>query len=92
MCHLANVSYRLGSQQPFSKQSKAFGDAKEAYETLAHMEDHLKENKLPLDSLSYRLGRKLTVDPKTETFLDDAEANGLLTREYRGGFEVPKKI
>jgi len=92
LCHLGNISYRLGTEQPFNKKTKAFGDDKEAYETLARMEDHLKENKLPLDSVSYRLGRKLTVDPQTETFVNDTQADALLTREYRTGFVVPKKI
>ena len=35
LCHLANISYRLGQEVPFNKTTKAFGDDKEAYETLA---------------------------------------------------------
>ena len=51
------------SNVPFNSQTKAFGDNKEAYETLARMEEHLaKDNGLKLDGLEYRLGRKLTVD------------------------------
>ena len=92
LCHLGNVSYRLGSLQPFSKESKAFGDDKEAYETLARTSEHLKENGVPLDATSYRVGRRLQVDPKTETFIDDAEANSYLTRDYRKPFVVPQKI
>src|SRR5882724_3079872 len=42
-----------------------------------------------LGNLSYRLGRSLEFDPKTERF-KDAEANNYLKREYRHGFEVPK--
>jgi predicted dehydrogenase len=91
LCHLGNVSYRLGSEQPFSKQTKAFGDDKEAYETLARMEEHLKDNKVPLDSTSYRVGVKLAIDPKTETFVNNMAANRYLTREYRQGFVVPEK-
>ena len=49
LCHLANISYRLGEQVPFNPRTKAFGDNKEAYETLARMEEHLGEgNKLKL--------------------------------------------
>jgi predicted dehydrogenase len=92
LCHLANISYRLGTEQPFNKQTKALGDDKEAYETLARMEEHLKENKVPLDSTSCRVGRRLTLDPKTESFVNDSEADRLLTRDYREGFVVPKKI
>jgi len=92
LCHLGNVSYRLGSDQPFSKQTRAFGQDREAYETLVRLREHLKDNKVPLDKTSYRIGRKLTVDPATETFVNDAEANHLLTREYRKPFVVPEKV
>ena len=30
LCHLANISYQLGTEVPFSKSTKAFGDNKEA--------------------------------------------------------------
>jgi predicted dehydrogenase len=92
LCHLGNISYRLGTLEPFSKQRRAFGDDKEAYETFARMEEHLKENNVPLEATSYRLGRKLAFDSKTERFVDDADANAMLTREYRKGFEVPARV
>jgi predicted dehydrogenase len=92
LCHLANISLRLGQEVPFSKESKAFGDDKEAYETLSRMEEHLKENGLALDRLSYRLGRKLTFGAEVETFTGDPEANQLLTRPYRAPFLVPDRI
>jgi predicted dehydrogenase len=92
LIHLANASYRLGEQVPFNPQTKAFGDNKEAYETLARMEEYLKENKVPLEETKYQLGRKLTVDVQSETVAGDAEANKLLTRDYRKPFEVPEKI
>jgi predicted dehydrogenase len=92
LCHLGNVSYRLGKPQPFSKHSKSFGDDKAAYETLARMEEHLKSNSVPLDQTEYQVGRKLAFDAKTETFVADKEADAMLTREYRKGFEVPAKV
>jgi predicted dehydrogenase len=42
-----------------------------------------------LGNLAYRSGRTLTFDAKTET-TDSPEANKLLGREYRKGFELPK--
>jgi predicted dehydrogenase len=93
LCHLANISYRLGHNVPFNSHTKAFGDDKEAYETLARMEEHLaKDNGLKLDGLEYKLGRKLMVDARAETFVGDPEANALLTRQYRAPFVVPEKI
>jgi predicted dehydrogenase len=88
LCHLGNISYRLGKPEPFSQKSHAFGDDKEAYETLARMEEHLKANSVPLDATSYQVGRKLAFDAKSEKFVHDKEANALLTREYRKGFEI----
>lgn len=43
-----------------------------------------------LANISYRLGRSLEFDPATETFVKDDEANALLKRTYREGFEVPE--
>ena len=92
LCHLANISYRLGTEVPFNKPAQAFGDDKEAAETLARMEEHLKDNGVALDGLDYRLGRKLTFDAATESFEGDAEANRLLTRAYRAPFVVPERV
>lgn len=90
LCHLANISYRLGEQVPFSSRGQAFGDHKELGETFARMQEHLKdENAVALDGLEYRAGRRLVVDAEKETIRDDAEANALLTRKYRAPFVVP---
>jgi hypothetical protein len=37
------------------------------------------------------MGPRLTMDPKTERFADDA-SNALLARNYRQGFEVPSEV
>jgi hypothetical protein len=92
LCHLANISYRLGQEVPFSKSTGAFGDDKAAHETLARMEEHLKANRVALDGLNYRVGRKLAFDASTESFPGDSEANQLLTRAYRPPYVVPEKI
>src|SRR5260370_25022879 len=70
LIHLANASYRLGEQVPFNPKTKAFGDNKEAYETLARMEEYLSmEHHLNLDQTKYQLGRRLTVDAQSENVL-----------------------
>jgi predicted dehydrogenase len=45
-----------------------------------------------LGNISYRLGRDLTFDGKSETIVGDKAANKMLTRKYRKGYEVPKKV
>ena len=46
-----------------------------------------------LANISYRLGgQKLTVDPQTESCIDNPAANALLKREYREPWVVPDKV
>jgi predicted dehydrogenase len=92
LCHLANISYRLGTDVPFDAPASAFGEDGEVHETLARAAEHLRENDVSLDGTTYRLGRKLTVDAGTESFVGDAEANRLLTRPYRAPFVVPDRL
>jgi predicted dehydrogenase len=53
------------------------------------LEGHLSAVLPHLANVSYRVGRALTFDGKTETIANDKEANALLTRVYRKGFELP---
>jgi predicted dehydrogenase len=92
LCHLGNISYRLGKQEPFLSSNKSFGENKEAFETFQRMQEHLKENKVPVEEGQVRVGRKLTLNSQAETFVSDKEADLMLTREYRKGFEVPSKL
>jgi predicted dehydrogenase len=55
-------------------------------------EGHLSSAYCHLGNISYRLGRKLTIDPASESFVDDSEANAMLTREYRPPFVVPATV
>ena len=52
----------------------------------------LAANGIRLESETYTVGRNLTVAARREAFEGDAEANQMLTREYRKGFEVPSKV
>jgi len=92
VCHLGNISYRLGKEVPFGGNAKPFGDNQEANESFERMQDHLKDNALKLEETTYRVGRMLKFDPKREKFVGDAEADALLTRPQRPPFVVPDKV
>jgi predicted dehydrogenase len=93
LCHLGNLSYRLGREVPFNSETKAFGDDKAAYESLESMKQHLVHAAhLKLEDSKYRLGRQLTFDAQAEKFVDDEEANKLLTRCYRKPYVVPESV
>ena len=50
---------------------------------------HLRSGLAHLGNIAYRLERQLEFDPKKEEFVNDAEANQMLTREYRAPYVVP---
>jgi len=93
LCHLGNISYRLGKETPFSQEVKALGDDKLAAEAFESMKRHLVDAaKVKLEDATYRLGRTLNFDAKTEKFVGDDEANKLLTRPYRAPYVVPEQV
>ena len=53
---------------------------------------HLSSGLAHLGNIAYRTGRTLKFDPVTEKFINDEEANALLTRVPRQPFAVPDKV
>jgi predicted dehydrogenase len=94
LCHLANVSYRLGRQVRFAPQPEPFGQNAPAMETLARMEDHLSTapNSLQLSNLDLTAGVRLEIDATNESVRNNEQANRLLTRPYRAPFVVPERV
>jgi hypothetical protein len=45
-----------------------------------------------LGVISYRTGRKLLFNPETEKFVNDPEADKLLTRIYRKPYVMPDNV
>src|SRR5262245_11378899 len=67
LCHLANISYRLGEQVSWDKKAKTLGDNKVVYETFAALENNLTKGVgLKLGGLTYQLGKTLSFDPAKE--------------------------
>jgi predicted dehydrogenase len=94
LCHLGNISYRMGILAPLGTTPEQFASDRQAAEALERMREHLTDNKVSPEQTQYRVGPRLTLDPKAETFAGTGseEANRMLSREYRKGFEVPSKI
>ena len=53
---------------------------------------HLSTTLCHLAKISNRLKRSVHLDPKTERFVNDDEANELLAREYRSPYVVPDQV
>ncbi|MGH9338362.1 MAG: Gfo/Idh/MocA family protein [Acidobacteriota bacterium] len=57
------------------------------------VEEGFRSTALPLlANVSYRLGREVKFDPNIERFVDDDQANGYLSRNYRPPYVVPKEV
>jgi predicted dehydrogenase len=92
LCHLGNISYRLGKTATPKEISAALGNDAEAQETLERFQQHLAENTaVNLSETPLTMGRSLKVDGRNEVFVGEGavEANPHLTRAYRKGYEVP---
>jgi predicted dehydrogenase len=93
LAHLGNISYRLGEEVPFNKETKALGDNKAFYESFEDVKRYLTDAaQLDLTNSTYRLGRALQFDAQTERFVGAPEADRLLTRPYRSPFVVPDQV
>lgn len=94
LCHLANISYRLGQPATLTEAQKQLGEVQvqeDVQETLDRTRHYLVEAGVDLEKTPMRLGRHLRLDGDRENFIDDPAADALLKREYRAPFIVPEE-
>lgn len=94
LCHLGNISYRLGHQTPFGQKPDGVPldnpQAKKSWETIqANLTAALG---VDLKKTAYTLGPKLAFDAAKEKFVDNPKADELLTRQYREPYVVPAEV
>ena len=92
LCHIANISYRLGAETAISEAPSrltAVKEQREVMDTFQRTQQHLAEAGLRLDQTKIVVGQHLFIDGEKELFKDNPRANQLLSREYRKPFIVP---
>jgi predicted dehydrogenase len=94
LCHMANISYRLGRKENADKirQTVASNDIMtEAFELCL---DHLKANEVDIQKEPLTIGPYLTFDRQREEFTGEfgEMANMYLRRNYREPFIVPDQV
>jgi predicted dehydrogenase len=92
LCHVGNISYRLGrpaAADEIRAALKAVNAHEDVQETFHRTHEHLLANGVDLEKTPITLGAALRMPADREAFTDNDQANALLTREYRQPFVVP---
>jgi len=95
LCHVANISYRLGKAASPEQMREAIYPQQQAQETLERYCEHLLQYGVDLQKQPTIWGPWLALNAEKEKFVGNfaAEANKFLTRRiYRKPFVVPKKV
>jgi predicted dehydrogenase len=94
LCHMANISFRLGQEAGRSEMVKSLSSLPAAVEAFESFQEHLMQNGVNVIATPRLLGPWLEMDPSREQFTGEwaNQANAFLTREYRAPYVVPEKV
>jgi len=92
LCHLGNISYKLGAPRTLASDDAPFGRLDAANESFERFREHLVSNGLDAGTTEYRMGPTLAFNGSRERFmaLRADEANELLGREPRESYSSPE--
>jgi predicted dehydrogenase len=94
LCHMANISYRLGQRQPPRVIRETVSNNDILAESAKRMLTHLEANDVNLEKQRVALGPVVTFDGEQEVFVGESAeyANMFLKRVYRPPFVVPDVV
>jgi hypothetical protein len=95
LCHLGNISYRVGAEKANDAIADSIKSSEATKEAFGRMVDHLKANEVDFNATPAMMGPLLNVDGSKEMFTGSepyvaaANKNPLRKREGRGAFKIP---
>jgi len=94
LCHMGNVSYRIGKSASVRDIRNAIEGNADMLDSFERMVGHLGANEVDLEKTPLTMGPMLTMDPEKEVFTGEHSdwANMLVKRNYREPFVVPDKV
>jgi predicted dehydrogenase len=94
LCHMGNISYRLGKETSRDRVMEAIKGNKEMVDAFERFQEHLLVNGVDVKATPRILGPWLKIDAGNERFVGEfsEQANELLKRQYRGPFVVPEQV
>ncbi len=92
LCHMPNVSYRLGKEHSPEEIRDAIKSRPELSDAFDRCDEYLRQNGVNLGETPATLGPWVTYDNSKERFVQDfaEQANKLSRRDYREAFVVPE--
>jgi predicted dehydrogenase len=88
LCHLSNISYRLGKYQSPDETRQEIKGTKDALETYNRMAENLLANGVDLEKTKTMIGAMIRLNPSSEMIIQNKRANNLLRRNPRTNFEI----
>jgi len=94
LCHMGNISYRLGKTMSAEEIKEAIKDNKEMMDSFERMLEHLSANEVDLKETPATIGPMLAMDTEKEKFVGQFSdmANMLIKRNYREPFVIPDVV
>jgi len=94
LCHIANISYRLGQREPIEQIKKTFEGNDLLMDCFERFLKHMQANEVDLNKTPVTIGPTLTIDTEKERFVGQFSdwANMFLSRNYREPFIVPEEV
>jgi predicted dehydrogenase len=94
LVHMGNASYRLGNKSNPKEIRERIEGTKCLSDSFERFRNHVSANRIDWKKEDIFLGPMLTFDGEKEQFTGafSAEANQIITREYREPFIVPEKV
>jgi predicted dehydrogenase len=94
LCHIGNISHRVGNLTGPKEISEKVHENALQYETWQRVVQHLANNSIDLNTNKITFGPKLRFDPSNEKFIGSGseQANALLKNNYRGEWMIPEIV
>jgi len=94
LCHMGNISYRLGKSMSNDEVKDVIKGNADMADSFDRMLKHLSVNEVDVSKTLTTIGPMLTMDPKAEKFTGELSdmANMYVKRNYREPFVVPEKV
>ncbi|MEI8041511.1 MAG: hypothetical protein WCL11_08895 [Verrucomicrobiota bacterium] len=96
LCHMGNISYRLGQKAKAGEIRERLGGDKDGLDALGRFTEHLRVHGVDLERTPVTLGPWLSMDSSIERFTgphaDQANADLLMKRAFRKPYVVPEQV